>query len=78
MIRLNDKKVDLQHFPDGTYLLKEMAPGGEKAVLTWLFESNEELVALYFLTKHLQVKGISDIELKLPCIYVKVFCADDQ
>lgn len=68
MIRLNDKKVDLQHFPDGTYLLKEMAPGGEKAVLTWLFESNEELVALYFLTKHLQVKGISDIELKLPYI----------
>lgn len=68
MIRLNDKKVDLQHFPDGTYLLKEMAPSGEKAVLTWLFESNEELVALYFLTKHLQAKGIANIELKLPYI----------
>lgn len=68
MIKINDRQVDLKHFPDGTLLLKELAPESEKAVLSWFFENNEELVALYFLTKHLQAKGIADIELKLPYI----------
>ncbi|MBQ4283983.1 MAG: ribose-phosphate pyrophosphokinase [Lachnospira sp.] len=67
MIKYNDKVVELNHFPDGTLLLKEIADGG-KAVITWLFESNEEMVALYFLTKHLQSKGVADIELKMPYI----------
>lgn len=68
MIKINDKQVDLNHFPDGTLLLKELAPENGKVVLSWYFENNEELVALYFLTKHLQAKGIQDIELKLPYI----------
>lgn len=68
MIKLNNKQVDLKHFPDGTLLLKELAPEVEKVVLSWYFENNEELVALYFLTKHLQAKGIRNIELKLPYI----------
>lgn len=67
MIKYNGKIVELNHFPDGTLLLKEIADG-EKAVITWLFESNEELVALYFLTKHLQAKGVKDIALKMPYI----------
>ena len=68
MIKINDKQVDLKHFPDGTLLLKELAPETEPVVLSWFFENNEELVALYFLTKHLQAKGITNIELKLPYI----------
>ncbi|MBQ7774428.1 MAG: ribose-phosphate pyrophosphokinase [Lachnospiraceae bacterium] len=68
MIKLNDKQVDLKHFPDGTLLLKEPAPDTEKVTITWLFENNEEFVALYFLTKHLQAKGIADIDLRLPYI----------
>lgn len=68
MIQLNNKPIDVKHFPDGTLLLKELAPETQKVVLSWFFENNEELVALYFLTKHLQAKGISDIELKLPYI----------
>lgn len=68
MMKLNDKQIDLKHFPDGTLLLKEEAPESSKVVLSWYFENNEELVALYFLTKHLQAKGIQDIELKLPYI----------
>lgn len=67
MIKYNGKVVELNHFPDGTYLLKEIAEG-KQAVITWLFESNEELVALYFLTKHLQAKGVENIELKMPYI----------
>ena len=68
MIKLNGKQIDLKHFPDGTILMKELAPENEVVTLTWLFENNEELVAIYFLTKHLQAKGIADIDLQLPYI----------
>ena len=68
MIKCNGKQVDLNHFPDGTLLIKELAPQSEKAVVTWLYENNEEMVALYFLTKHLQSKGVKEIELNMPYI----------
>lgn len=68
MIKCNKEQVNLGHFPDGTLLIKELPPQGEKAVLTWLYENNEEMVALYFLTKHLQSKGVKDIELQMPYI----------
>ena len=69
MIKLNGKQVKIGHFPDGTLLMKELVPEGEKqATITWLYENNEELVALYFLTKHLEAKGITEIALKLPYI----------
>lgn len=69
MIQWNGKQVHLNHFPDGTLLMKEFVQEGkENATITWLYENNEELVALYFLTKHLQSKGITDIILKLPYI----------
>ncbi len=68
MIKINGKQVELSHFPDGTLLVKELIPDSEKVVLTWLFENNEELVALFFLTKHLRAGGVKDIELELPYI----------
>ncbi len=68
MIKCNGKQVELNHFPDGTLLVKELAPAGEKVVLTWLYENNEELVALYFLAKHLRSKGLREMELQLPYI----------
>lgn len=68
MITYNNKIVNVGHFPDGTLLMKELASSSENNRITWYFENNEELVALYFLTKHLQGKGITNIELKLPYI----------
>ena len=69
MIKYNEKQVNLGHFPDGTLLMKELVPEGTtRATITWLYENNEELVALCFLTKHLQSKGVADISLKLPYI----------
>lgn len=68
MIKLNGRLVDLKHFPDGTLLMKESVQDKDRVTLTWLFENNEELVALYFLVKHLRSKGIQDIELCLPYI----------
>lgn len=68
MIKYNGKPVEMGHFPDGTLLMKEDVTGEKEVTLTWLFENNEELVALYFLTRHLQGKGIADITLQLPYI----------
>ena len=68
MIRYNGKTVELNHFPDGTLLVKEVVAESNEAVLCWQFENNEEMVALYFLTKHLQAKGVERIVLELPYI----------
>jgi len=67
VIKLNGKQVEIKHFPDGTLLMKEDVPE-QTAVVTWLYENNEEFLALVFLTRHLQSKGIQSIELQLPYI----------
>ena len=56
MIKLNGEIVNINHFPDGTLLLKEEGnwSGGGAHKIEWYFESNEELVALMFLAKHLK------------------------
>lgn len=68
MIQYNGRTVELNRFPDGTLLLKENAEKTNEAVLCWQFENNEEMVALYFLTKYLQAKGVARIVLELPYI----------
>lgn len=68
MIKYNGKQVEINHFPDGTILMKEFAEDAMEATITWLYENNEEMVALYFLTKHLRSKGIEEIALEMPYI----------
>ncbi|MBE5878004.1 MAG: ribose-phosphate pyrophosphokinase [Lachnospiraceae bacterium] len=68
MIKCNGKQVDVKHFPDGTLLMKELIGQKDKVTLTWMYENNEELVALYFLTKHIRSKGVKEIALELPYI----------
>lgn len=67
MIKYNNKVVDINHFPDGTLLIKEKAKSS-KASISWYFENNEEMVALYYLVKHLKNKGVDEIRLILPYI----------
>ncbi len=75
MIRINKNDVSVNKFPDGTLLLKEKVSGTanegtteRKAVLTWLFENNEELVTLIYLAGHLRAQGITDLSLDMPYI----------
>lgn len=72
MIRLDGKKVELGKFPDGTLLMKENVEksfdGVRRATITWTFEGNEELVALIYLTRHLQSHGVSEVHLHMPYI----------
>ena len=71
MIKLNGQIIEVGHFPDGTTLMKQktsldMHHGGAK--IEWLFESNEELVTLIYLTQHLRVNGVQNIYLYLPYV----------
>lgn len=71
MIKLNGEIVNINHFPDGTLLLKEEGNwcGGGAHKIEWYFESNEELLALIFLTKHLRsFDNTRKINLSLPYI----------
>lgn len=71
MVKLNGEIVNINHFPDGTLLLKEEGnwSGGGAHKIEWYFESNEELVALMFLTKHLRsYDNTRKINLSLPYI----------
>lgn len=69
MIRLDGRPVRTDHFPDGTLLLKK-AVGHEtdQHVITWNFENNEELLVVYFLTKHVRASGARHIVLDMPYI----------
>ena len=76
----NDREVNIGKFPDGTMLIKmrpEMAYGFwplafptniSRAIITWLYENDAELVALIHVTKHLRRNGITNICLKMPYI----------
>lgn len=70
MIRLNNKKVDINYFPDGTLLLKEAVTGSKDAEIEikWNYENNEELLAVYFLAKHIQAAGYRKVILNMPYI----------
>lgn len=67
MIKCNGKTIKAGYFPDGTLLLKEVAPK-KNVEFTWLFENNEELMVLYFLVEHFREHGVLNIELKMPYI----------
>lgn len=73
MIWMNGKRVEIKHFPDGGLLLKEEVKeackgGDEVVVIRWNFENNEELLVVYFLTKHVKKAGYRRIILDMPYI----------
>jgi len=72
MIIINNKIVNVEKFPDGTLLLKENIEKifyeDRNFIITWLFENNEELVTLIYITKHLKSHGVKKINLRMPYI----------
>ena len=40
MIRIDNKEIDLKHFPDGTMLIKHLSDG-ENTKITWLYDNDE-------------------------------------
>lgn len=67
MILVNKVPCGLNYFPDGTLALRGEPVQGHVDI-EWVFERNEELPALYFLTRHFREGGASSIDLYLPYI----------
>lgn len=73
MIQINGIPVDVRHFPDGTFLLKEnvedyrLNQNTGSICFQWRFESNEELVILQFLAMHFKAHSMR-IRLVMPYI----------
>lgn len=73
MLYLNGLPIKTNHFPDGTSLIKKSVSRNFETKrppveLTWIFENNEELVNLIFVTRHLQEHGVNEIRLYMPYI----------
>ena len=73
MIILDGKEIALNKFPDGTLLLKESIQpyidnDCREARIVWHFENNEEMIAIMFLTRHLQSNGVVFVHLVMPYI----------
>jgi len=69
MIKLNGDKLELNKFPDGTFILKEDPILYGNVKISWYYENEEELPALIYITKHLRESSlISNIDLFMPYI----------
>lgn len=73
MIKVDDIKIEPGYFPDGAILVKHAADYSERGrrsahEIVWLFENNEEMITLMYLTRHLQSHGVMDIGLCMPYI----------
>lgn len=71
MIKVNGEIVSPSKFPDGTFLLKffpKVDTYEDSIFIQWLFENNEEMLILMFITKHLKKLGFNKIILDMPYI----------
>ena len=66
MIKVNNVVVEPRYFPDGT-LSTKINSNGTFCTIEWLYENNEEMTTLYFLTKHLK-ENYAIIDLEMPYI----------
>ena len=68
MILLDDKVMCPTSFPDGTLALRvDVSSKNNQKVIEWNYESDTEMVVLYYITKHLKNAGFS-VSLFMPYI----------
>ncbi len=68
MIKINGHIYQPEYFPDGSLKLR-CDVKGDKVLLQWKFETNEEMIILYFLTNHLRrVCKVNTMSLHMPYI----------
>ena len=73
MIKLDNEVLEINKFPDGTlrinpHIIDDGFNRFREATITWHYESNEEMVAVMFLTRHLQNNGVPFVHLVMPYI----------
>jgi len=66
MIKINEIEIKIEHFPDGTLRLKEPFYRYDYGVtISWIYEKEEELSALIYLTKHIKQNYSGQLYLQL-------------
>lgn len=70
MLIYNERVVKIDHFPDGTILMKCEVMQRQEHFITWVFESNEELVALIYLVNHIRSNPDASHEITLYMDYI--------
>lgn len=74
MIKLNNISIPINHYPDGTISTKISARVRQaldisiRTIIDWRFESNEELILLQFLVKHLHDNNYRELFLTMPYV----------
>jgi len=73
MIKLNGTEIVIDKFPDGTLHFADSCgmdkhSGWTCADIEWYFESNEEMVSLMFIVKHLRAHDVQIARLTMPYI----------
>ena len=68
MIKVNNEKITIGNFPDGTLLIKQETPGTEHIQISWYYEEEKELIALMYLVNHFKAHGCENISLYMPYI----------
>ena len=74
MIKVGDNKIEVKHFPDGTQMLFDCNVNNfpenlGKYVITWNYESDEELITLIYIVSHIRrTCPAAPIHLNMPYI----------
>ena len=68
MIKINDEVLNKEYIPDNTLRIRKLIKD-EDILIEWLYENDEELAFLYFITKHIREnKNVKSVMLKMPYI----------
>lgn len=54
MIKLNNEIIDFKSYNDGTTRVTIPVPQTNSAIITWLFDKNEEIISIFYLISHLK------------------------
>lgn len=69
MISVNNVLLEPAFFPDGTSSFRMNVPETDTVLITWCFDSNDEMVQLYYLVNHIRVHNPkADLILEMPYI----------
>ena len=72
MLKLDGHELALEHFTDGTLKIREYVARDysqeRSATITWHYENDLEIMALIYITRHLQEHGVQRIHLNMPFI----------
>lgn len=69
MITINNKKIEVNHFPDNTQLLNYQVENETEFNINWCYDNDEECMTLWYLVHHIRTKCNHNIKINLDMYY---------